>query len=391
MSDSPTFRSKAHWHSNLLISVCTFLITLLLPTSQDAQEQQRRPGIVATTVTQRSRTAATPHLNYYGGRVISNVKIVMVRYGTGTYLGNIAGTATPTMQQFYQQIVNHPHLDWLCEYQTYIRDINGNPGTNQGIGRGLFLVNTQITPATARNGSTITEQNVRDELTAQFDANTLPRPDNNTMYMIHFPQGKVLTSGALISCTNFCAYHNFYSYNGQSVYYGVHPDLATGGCQNGCGGDTTFQNQTSTASHELVEAITDPEPRSGWDDPDPVNDEIGDICNAQHATITGGDGNAYVVQKEWSNAANACIATRGGTPNDPLVCFYVDGVAGNDANSGAQDKPFRTIRATQNLLFNYVDVFIRPGNYPEQPRPVQFGKRVTLLNWGAGVVRIGTP
>lgn len=391
MNFNQTSSGKIRWGWYHFVFLLTALTTLLFPASPGAQERQRRPGIVPTAKSPRNLGAATPHLNYYGGRVISNVKIVMVRYGTGTYLGNIAGTVTPTMQQFYQQIANHPHLDWLCEYQTYIRDINGNPGTNQILGRGSFVANVQISPATSRNGSTITDQNIRDELTAQFDGNTLPKPDNNTMYMIHFPQGKALTSGGQSSCVDFCAYHFNYSYNGQQVYYGVHPDLATGGCQSGCGGGTVFENQTSTASHELVEAITDPVPRTGWDDPDPANDEIGDICNQQHETIIGGDGNAYVVQREWSNAANACIAMRGGTPADPLACFYVDSIAGSDANSGAQDKPFRTIRATQSVLPNYLAIFIRPGNYPEQPRPVQFTKKAIFFPWDMGTVSIGTP
>src|SRR5439155_372805 len=39
------------------------------------------------------------------------------------------------------------------------------------------------------------------------------------------------------------------------------------------------------------------------------NDEIGDICNAQSGTITGGNGTTYTVQKEWSNSLGSCIVT----------------------------------------------------------------------------------
>ena len=39
---------------------------------------------------------------------------------------------------------------------------------------------------------------------------------------------------------------------------------------------------------------------------DAANGEIGDICNGQQGTITSG-ATTYTVQKEWSNAAHACI------------------------------------------------------------------------------------
>jgi hypothetical protein len=41
---------------------------------------------------------------------------------------------------------------------------------------------------------------------------------------------------------------------------------------------------------------------------DSNNGEIGDICNAQQASITVA-GNTYTVQKQWSNAENNCVAT----------------------------------------------------------------------------------
>src|SRR6266404_3963906 len=57
---------------------------------------------------------------------------------------------------------------------------------------------------------------------------------------------------------------------------------------------------TSTTSHELCEAITDPIPGQGWYDDN--NGEIGDICAWQTRTLGG-----YTIQLEWSNQANKCI------------------------------------------------------------------------------------
>jgi len=71
-------------------------------------------------------------------------------------------------------------------------------------------------------------------------------------------------------------------------------------CQGCTGSLATFDALTSTSSHELSEAITDPIPGQGWYDQN--NGEIGDIC----AWKTKQVGN-YTVQLEWSNNANSCV------------------------------------------------------------------------------------
>ena len=44
---------------------------------------------------------AGAHLSYFGGPVISNVHVVQVLYGSGSYNAQVAGTTSPTMGQFY--------------------------------------------------------------------------------------------------------------------------------------------------------------------------------------------------------------------------------------------------------------------------------------------------
>lgn len=242
---------------------------------------------------------AAPHLNYYGGKVVSNAKMVQVLYGAGSYLGNIAGTTSPTFASFFAAVLNSAYIDWLVEYNT----------STQKIGRGTFNKRVSITPAASRNGSTITDASIKAEISSQITKGILPTPDNNTIYMVNFPKGKHIDLGGQKSCVVFCAYHGTFKRNGQNVYYGVLPDMSPGsGCDLGCGGSTWFNNQTSVASHEMIETITDAEvglanaigPPLAWYDPN--NGEIGDICNAQQGSIAG-----FTVQKEWSNKSAACI------------------------------------------------------------------------------------
>jgi|GEM_PF-3013111 len=274
---------------------------------------------------QAAAAPAGAKLVYHGGRVVSNIQVVQVLYGTGSYLPQVTSTAAPSMATFYQQVTNSSYFDWLTEYNT-----PSTGGTNQKIGHGSFSTQVQITPSSANNGASISDAQIQSELAAQIKAGHLPAPtadaagNNNTYYAIFFPHGKTINQGGSNSCQagGFCAYHGtIANVGGHEIYYGVHPDMQAGsGCDTGCGTGTPFSNYQSVASHELVETVTDCEvgiatvigaPLAWYDQ---TNGEIGDICNAQQGTIVGGDGQTYTVQKEFSNTAKDCIvAPAGGT------------------------------------------------------------------------------
>jgi hypothetical protein len=121
-----------------------------------------------------------------------------------------------------------------------------------------------------------------------------PKPTANTLYFIYVQPGVRVVLGGSASCQAFCGYHNVI---GSNVFYAVMPYPGCSGCT---GGLPVLDALTSTSSHELCEAITDPIPGQGWYDD--TNGEIGDICAWQTKKI----GNA-VVQLEWSNRASRCV------------------------------------------------------------------------------------
>ncbi len=263
---------------------------------------------------------AGAHLSYFGGPIISNVQVVQVLYGSGSYNAQVAGTTTPTMGNFYSDITGSGSglVSLLQQYNTTV-----SGGTGQTFGNGTFIGLFQIVPAAGNNGSTITDAQIQSELLAQITAGHLPAPtldaagNPNTVYMTFFPPGKTITQGGSNSCQagGFCAYHGTTStlLNGHNVLYGVMPDMQSGLCSTGgCGNGGVFGNYTSVTSHELVEAMTDAfvgiattfAPPLAWYDM--VNGEIGDICNGQQASYTA-NGTAYTIQLEFSNAANNCV------------------------------------------------------------------------------------
>jgi hypothetical protein len=84
---------------------------------------------------------------------------------------------------------------------------------------------------------------------------------------------------------------------------------------------------TVVASHELAEAVTDPEPelqnrrQGGWYDKQygEIGDIPGSLLEAKQIGVndfvdllTGGDGTRYLVQKEWSVQDNAPVAFASG-------------------------------------------------------------------------------
>ncbi|HZI58574.1 MAG TPA: hypothetical protein VFF39_17470 [Verrucomicrobiae bacterium] len=268
---------------------------------------------------------AGAHLTYRGGPIISNVQVVQVLYGSGSYNPQVAGTSSPTMGNFFSDITSTGLISLLQQYNT---NITG--GTGQVFGNGTFGGLFQIVPSAANNGSTIDDSNIQAELLAQINAGHLPAPvldatgNANTVYFFYFPPGKTITQGGSSSCVGggFCAYHGTTNslINGQHVLYGVMPDMQAGsGCSTGCGTSSVFGNYTSVTSHELVEAMTDAQvgiatvigPPLAWYDA--TNGEIGDICNGQQASYVA-NGTTYTIQLEFSNAANNCVTFPAGAP-----------------------------------------------------------------------------
>jgi hypothetical protein len=241
------------------------------------------------------RTGGSGHtLKYYGGPIIQNVNVIPVYWNSSVALQS-------NLNQFYSAIVTGTYPTFLSQYNT------SSPSQKFGAGtRGTPYVATQT-------GTNVTDAQVQSFLTASFNSGALPKPTANNLYMVHFPPGVSITdSSGSKSCVVFCAYHGTGTYNGQDFFYGIIPDLGSGGCQSGCGTSTVLNNTTSVISHEYTEALTDPavglattySAPLGWYNA--TYGEIGDECNGQQTTAVLGDGKSYTVQKEWSNSANAC-------------------------------------------------------------------------------------
>jgi hypothetical protein len=225
--------------------------------------------------------AAAPHLTYRNGPLLTAVQVFTVFWGSA-WQQAANSDLLKQINQFFDFILTSQLIDQLGEY--------GVPG--QAIGHGSLIGTTSL--AAPDPGVSVQDSAIQQLLRQEIDAGTLPATNRNTLYFVFLPKGVQVVQANSASCKAFCGYHDSF---GSNVFYAVMPYPGCSGCT---GGLAVFDALTSTISHELCEAITDPVPGQGWYDDN--NGEIGDICAWKTRTL-----GKYTIQLEWSNQAGSCI------------------------------------------------------------------------------------
>jgi hypothetical protein len=164
------------------------------------------------------------------------------------------------------------------------------------IGNGSFVATTSDgVPPPAR----VTDAQIQAEIGAQVRVGKLTAPAADTFYVVLLPPKVVVVDpNGTDSRQGFTGYHH-YAQAGEFPYAVVRAE--------------SQDEMTLTASHELAEAVTDPECDTwatvAWIDEQ--YGEIGDIVQNMYAAgqigkasyqdvLIGGDGRRYLVQKVWS-------------------------------------------------------------------------------------------
>ena len=226
--------------------------------------------------------AAEPQLTYRNGPLIGAVEVFTIFWGAAWQTG-AQSALVGQINQFFDFILTSELITQLGEYSV--------PGKPIGPGKRTGTV-TITNPSLHRS---VSDAAIQQMLQQELSSNAaLPQPSPNTLYFIYFPPGIRIVQGGSASCSGFCGYHN--DIDGQ-IFYAAMPYPGCAGCT---GGLSPIDALTSTSSHELCEALTDPIPGQGWYDD--VNGEIGDICAWKTKTI-----GQFTVQLEWSNKANTCL------------------------------------------------------------------------------------
>ena len=257
-----------------------------------------------------SAHAAPETVDYHGGRVIKNVKVVSITW-TGDALQD-------RIQQFGDTITATPYWSVLGEYcdkATPTPNCVG-PGTSGG-----HVVLTDAPASSYIDSSRGGSASMQDFVKSKIADGTFPAPDADTLYAIYLPESTTVTLDGEKSCQGFGAYHNTTklvppgSADGQNVYvpYAIIPRCSTSEAE-----------LTVSASHELAEAATDPDiginSLSFYNEDQvwaPAGGEVGDLCE-----FGGGNSawteSTFAVQRLWSNKSalaghNPCVPIPNGT------------------------------------------------------------------------------
>ena len=144
----------------------------------------------------------------------------------------------------------------------------------------------------------------------------------NKMYFVYTSTGEGScfdSTSSSCAYTAYCAYHSFFVNGTTPVIYANMPYADPNFCYAPGNGQTSPNNDipadaaANVSSHELTEAITDPELNAWFDS---TGAEIGDICAWDFGLVLPWDGGKanemwngrfYTLQTEWDNNAAACV------------------------------------------------------------------------------------
>jgi hypothetical protein len=237
----------------------------------------------------RRRTPRPVDLTYRGGLLVPAARVVTLFWGS-----NWSGSPLPAyFNGFFRTLfADGRYMGNLAQYGIRGHEI-GN-GTLAGT-----LTDTQQPSAKLRDAQ------IQAEIRAQVSAGHLPRPDQNTTYVVFTPPGvEVFDRYGDNSLRDFYSYHDYANVAGGFPYIVIAYD------------DTLDDPRKMTiyASHELAEAVTDPvvtgsDDQLGWYDDH--YGEVADIVATFYddgligdseyaAELDGADGSSYWVQKFWS-------------------------------------------------------------------------------------------
>gem|GEM_PF-2117481 len=244
-------------------------------------------------------------VTYQGGALLANVEAQAVYLGSDWSTNSSLKTQAQATDQFLSTLVNGPYMDMLA---------NAGYGVARGTASAGVVDNLNLNKSVALTDSQI--QSDLESMLANAQASGLQAPDANRLYVVYVEPGVVVKMGSATSQTSFLGYHGAFGDGGVDIHYAVMPAPGSPNPSPGSQGfSSAFDELTSVSSHELAEAVTDPNVNYkalGWYDSQ-LNGEIGDLTR-QTSTISGANGVQYTVQ-DVVNQNDQAISPGTGSPS----------------------------------------------------------------------------
>ncbi len=223
------------------------------------------------------------------------------------------------LNRFAGDVGGNPFYNIVTQYP----GSNGTP--NNGVSFGGSWVDTGAYPHAGTQTDPLLDADIQAEATNAATTKGWTK-DVNHIYLVYTAFNVFECQTSTSDCNFFktghtnayCAYH--FAFGGSPTVYSFMGDDSMfgdpGGCSNGVAPnvDAAADAEISTASHEFIESVTDPQINNWLSSVATGQQEIGDLCNRNdgphNLAAPGADvylgGHPYDIQQEWSNAVHAC-------------------------------------------------------------------------------------
>ncbi len=221
-------------------------------------------------------------VSYQGGAVLTNVEAQAVYLGSAWSTNSSLQTQAQSTDQFLSTLAGGYYMDMLT---------NAGYGVSRGTDSAGVVDNISINPV-------ISDSQIQSDLATMINSGKVQAADANRLYMVYVEPGVEVTMGSANSKSYFLGYHGAFADGSNVIHYAVMPAPGSPNPSPGSQGfASAFDELTAVSSHELAEAVTDPNVNFstlGWYDYQ-LNGEIADLANGQTSKIAGANGVQYLV------------------------------------------------------------------------------------------------
>jgi hypothetical protein len=280
---------------------------------------------------ERLEDRQVPTVTNYGGALLPHVEVQGMYLGSDWYNSSTYYNQTAQFESFNRFLPQSSYMDLLTQL-------------GYRVGRGSTSAGT-IDRVVLNKNYYLTDSTIRGEIQNFINAGYLQPPDANRLYVIYVEPGVAIMNdhgNNATSIRDFTGYHGAFAGRtaggyAADIHYAV---VAYAGGYNAIyPGLNSFGSMTLTASHEIAEAVTDPNVnfrRLGWYD-NYYGSEVGDI-NRYEVQLNG-----YVVQS-IINQYDVAYIPYGGTTLRALDAPILGGFASRSEPTAAPDAWFRLPR-----------------------------------------------
>jgi len=229
-------------------------------------------AVAASVIVEAPPASASIRFVDHGGRVLSAAHVYLIYWGRYWAPDRVASPTPDQITHALRTVLAGSYLSALTQYRNIGPAVIG----------GSHVITTTDPP------SRFTDEDIEAFLNTLFDAEVLPAPDDQAIYVVTIPPGIYTGEG-----DDLVGEHNYYRRDGHRIHYAWTTD------------SEVLEGATQTTTHEIVETVTDPEGTAILGTPGTCDGErwceIADVCGDPSKL------NGVMVAPYWSNIAGHCV------------------------------------------------------------------------------------